>query len=51
MGLNELYNSLNLELFNESQLQGELKEKLGIIEEDLKKVSAIKADINKSIMR
>lgn len=47
MGLNELYNSLNLELFNESQLQGELKEKLGIIEEDLKKVSAIKADINK----
>ncbi len=47
MGLNELYNSLNLELFNESQLQGELNERLEIIEEELKKVSEIKADINR----
>lgn len=47
MGLNELYNSLNLELFNEFNLQGELKEKLENIEEDLKEVSKIKADINK----
>ncbi len=47
MRLNELYNSLNLELFNESQLQGELNERLEIIEEELKKVSEIKADINR----
>lgn len=47
MGLNELYNSLNLELFNESQLQGELNERLEIIAEELKKVSEIKADINR----
>ena len=47
MGLNELYNSLNLELFNEFNLQGELKEKLENIEEDLKEVSKIKSDINK----
>lgn len=47
MGVNELYNSLNLELFNESQLQGELNERLEIIEEELKKVSEIKADINR----
>lgn len=47
MGLNELYNSLNLELFNELQLQEELKERIENIEEELKKVSEIKADINK----
>lgn len=47
MGLNELYNSLNRELFYESQLQGELNEKLEIIEEELKKVSEIKANINR----
>lgn len=47
MGLNELYNSLNLELFNEYQLQGELNERLENIEEELKKVSEIKADINR----
>lgn len=47
MGLNELYNSLNLELFNELQLQEELKDKIENIEEELKKVSEIKADINK----
>ena len=47
MGLNELYNSLNLELFNEFNLQEELKEKLENIEEDLKEVSKIKSDINK----
>jgi hypothetical protein len=47
MGLNELYNSLNLELFNELQLQEELKDRIENIEEELKKVSEIKADINK----
>ena len=46
MGLNELYNSLNLELFNELQLQEELKDRIENIEEELKKVSEIKADIN-----
>ena len=47
MGLNELYNSLNLELFNELQLQEKLKDRIENIEEELKKVSEIKADINK----
>lgn len=47
MGLNELYNSLNLELFNELQLQEELKDRIENIEEELKKVSEIKAYINK----
>ena len=47
MGLNELYNSLNLELFNELQLKEELKDRIENIEEELKKVSEIKADINK----
>ena len=47
MGLNELYNNLNLELFNELQLQEELKDRIENIEEELKKVSEIKADINK----
>ena len=47
IGLNELYNSLNLELFSELQLQEELKDKIENIEEELKKVSEIKADINK----
>lgn len=47
MGLNELYNSLNLELFNELQLQEELKDRIENIEEELKKVLEIKADINK----
>ena len=47
IGLNELYNSLNLELFSELQLQEELKDRIGNIEEELKKVSEIKADINK----
>lgn len=37
MGLNELYNSLNLELFNELQLQEELKDRIENIEEELKK--------------
>ena len=41
IGLNELYNSLNLELFSELQLQEELKDKIENIEEELK------ADINK----
>ena len=47
IGLNELYNSLNLELFNELQLQEELKDRIENIEEELKKVSEIKANINK----
>ena len=47
MGLNELYNSLNLELISELQLQEELKNRIGNIEEELKKVSEKKADINK----
>ena len=47
MGLNELYNSLNLELFNEIQLQDKIKEEVEIIEENLKKVTDIKADINR----
>lgn len=46
IGLNELYNSLNLELFSELQLQEELKDRIENIEEELKKVSEIKADIN-----
>ena len=47
MGLNELYNSLNLELFNETLLQDKIKEEVEIIEENLKKVTDIKADINR----
>ena len=47
IGLNELYNSLNLELFSELQLQEELKDIIENIEEELKKVSEIKANINK----
>lgn len=47
IGLNELYNSLNLELFSELQLQEELKDRIENIEEELKKVSEIKANINK----
>ena len=47
MGLNDHYNSLNLEFFNELQLQEELKDRIENIEEELKKVSEIKADINK----
>ena len=47
MGLNELYNSLTLEVFNELHLQEELKDRIENIEEELKKVSEIKADINK----
>ena len=47
MGLNELYNSLNLELFNETMLKDKIKEEVEIIEENLKKVTDIKADINR----
>ena len=47
MGLNEFYNSLNQELFNELQLQGKLKEEIELIQDELKKVSEIKEDINK----
>ena len=48
MGLNALYNSLNLELFNELQLQKELKDRIKNIEEELKKVYEVKTDINKA---
>lgn len=47
MGLNELYNSLNNDMFTEYQLQTELKDRLENIEEELKKVAEEKTDVNK----
>lgn len=47
MGLNNLYNSLNSDLFSEHSLQLELKDRLEIIDEELKKVADEKADLNK----
>nr|WP_075574458.1 hypothetical protein [Ezakiella massiliensis] len=47
MGLNNLYNSLNNDMFLEYQVQTELNDRLEIIDEELKKVAEEKSDINK----
>lgn len=47
MGLNNLYNSLNNDMFSEYQVQKELNDRLEIIDEELKKVAEEKSDLNK----
>lgn len=47
IGLNNLYNSLNNDMFSEYQIQIELNNSLEIIDEELKKVAEDKADLNK----
>lgn len=47
MGLNNLYNSLNNDMFLEYQVQTELNDRLEIIDEELKKVAEEKSDLNK----
>lgn len=47
MGLNELYNSLNNDMYIEYQLQSEMRERLENIEEELKKVAEEKTNVNK----
>lgn len=47
IGLNNLYKSLNDDMFSEYQIQTELNDRLEIIEEKLKKVAEDKANLNK----
>ena len=47
MGLNNLYNSLNNDMFSEYQVQKELNDRLEIIDEELKKVAEEKSALNK----